>query len=154
MPRENQMPEVSSVTEETPRRRKRLTESMEAAKHLGELTVDERAYCVRLVRIMREPNHWMGFFIQWMLRKEAGVETLSQVTPKDVQSKLEDIVKLLSWADTIKTWKKEAPELAEIYGRRFWPDRVDAVAHGNVNELLHNQEFSEFAHLIWPTLIV
>jgi hypothetical protein len=47
---------------------------------------------------------------------------------------------------TLGKWEKEAPQLLEIYGRKYWPDRADNVSRDDVGDMVDG-DFAELVKL-------
>lgn len=102
--------EAPPKSEALPKRRGRPTRKDVEAKRtmadqadfLAGCTLDERAYCVRLIRLLRDSNYWVPELIRQILDKESRSR---------FNWTIEEVKKLLDSFDTIETLAENASRL-------------------------------------------
>lgn len=75
------------------------------------LSVREAAVAARLVRLMRHRVYWLRYFVEWLLREEAGAS--ADVTVENVEAYLVKMKNLRNWANYLREAKAENPAFAE-----------------------------------------
>jgi hypothetical protein len=89
------------------------------------LTDSELAIVARLVRLLRQRDHWLGAYIEWLL--ETDTEQTDSVSVDTAMKMLEDIKGLNSWARWFEESPRKSATILRYYGHRFFPDHVDRL---------------------------
>lgn len=124
--------------------RTQVPREVSAADFLGKLSVDERALCVRLIRILRDRCYWLGPFLEYLLSADAKLETTKMLAIEDVFEEFKQLKNMCSWEVTIDRWRKNAPALLEVHGRRYWPQHADKASEREVDAMVEG----DFADLV------
>jgi hypothetical protein len=115
-------------------------------KHV-ELSEDELAIVVRLVRVLRERDYWVGAFVEWLLYTDCRQDAAWGVNIDDAKKALEDIDGLNSWVNWMHKAKTEREPILRYFGHRFFPDRVDEMISDR-REVTEHGEGTAFHELV------
>jgi hypothetical protein len=139
--------EAPPKSEVPPKRRGRPTREDAEAKQtiaaqadfLAGCTLDERAYCVRLIRLLRANNYWMPELIRQILDKESSSR---------YDWTIEGVKKLLDNFDIIETLAENASKLGLNWSnhpilraiRMTWKDEeiIDYTSNTKIRKLIES----------------
>ncbi len=83
------------------------------------LSTDERALVARLIRVRRNKDDWMGYFIAHLLHMDAA--NGDYVTIKQAQAALEVMRNFVTWTEYFDKVAEECPELKDFPGLEWYP---------------------------------
>jgi hypothetical protein len=111
------------------------------------LSQEENSTVARLIRILREPDYWLGAFIDSLLMADTAAHPGDGLSRKEVKKMLEQVDGILSWSDEIERWREQNSPMMRHFGHRFFPDRSDCLAQ-TVRDDLYDGDFLELTR-IW-----
>jgi len=108
-------------------------------------TTHEKAVVMRLVRVLREPDYWVGAFIEWLLQADATGDPERGMSTHEAIEKLTDLRSIISSLDQLKSTKDGA--LLRFLGHRRFPDRIDNL-NGDVRSAMGADQDEAFGELV------
>lgn len=98
-----------------------------------QLSERELAATARLVRILREPHNWVGFFIEWLLQVDASSPDES-MSIKTAEAMLTSMKNMENWIAFLEDLKRKVPTIAHHRALAWIPEEEQAAADWDQEE--------------------